>query len=77
MAAMARDQIRAVLDRVLTWLRERQEAARLLLALEESSGVYVLDEEAADLDAAEAALQRGEIASDEEVRETFAALRRA
>jgi hypothetical protein len=39
MAPMARDQIRAVLDRVLTWPRERQVAARLLLVLEESSGV--------------------------------------
>ncbi len=77
MAIMTRDQIRAVLDRVLTWPEERQEeAARILLALEESSGVYVLStEEEADLEAADAEIERGEIASDEEVRETFASFR--
>ena len=32
---MTKDQIKAVLDRVLTWLRQRQEdAARLLLDME-------------------------------------------
>ena len=68
-----------ILDRVRTWPQERQEeAVRVLIALEESSGIYVLDEEeAADLDAAEEEIRRGEIATDEEVQETFAALRRA
>jgi hypothetical protein len=48
------------------------------LDMEEASGACVLgEEEAADLDAAEAETQRGEIATDEEVREIFAALRGA
>ena len=62
--AMTKEQIRAVLDRVLTWPAERQEdAARMLLAMEEEaqSGIYELDEEeAADIDAAEEEIRRGD-----------------
>ena len=75
---MTNDEIQAVLDRVRTWPQERQEeAARMLLALEESSGIYLLDqEEEADLDAADAEIERGEVATEKEVRETLAALQR-
>ncbi len=43
---MTKDEIQAVLERVRSWPQERQEdAARVLLAMEEAPGVYVLDEE--------------------------------
>lgn len=63
-----------VLRRVETWPRERQErAARLLLALEaaETSVYQLTDEEAADIDEALQEMERGEVASEEEVRAVF------
>lgn len=76
---MTKDQIQAVLDRVLTWPEERQEdAARLLLAMEqEAAKPYQLDEEdAADLAAAEEEIRRGEPpVPDEEIRAFFESVR--
>lgn len=72
---MTKDQIDAVLNRVHSWPRERQEdAARVLLAMEaEGTGPYLLSqEERADLEDALAEVARGEIASDEEVEALFA-----
>ncbi len=78
---MTKDEIQAVLERVRSWPQERQEdAARVLLAMEEEAqGIYVLDEEeAADIDAAEEEIRRGEPpVPDEEVRAFFESPRRA
>jgi predicted transcriptional regulator len=67
---MTKDQIDAILDRVHSWPKARQEdAARVLLAMEaQDSSTYVLsDEERADVEAALAEAARGEFATDEEV----------
>ena len=72
---MTKDQIDAVLDRVHSWPKERQEdAAQVLLAMEaEGTGQYLLSpEERADLEAALAEVARGEVASDQEVETVFA-----
>lgn len=77
MQTMTREMIEAVLDRVRTWPLERQEeAARLLLELEgEDTAIYRLDnEERADIRAALEEDARGEVASEEEVQETFRSL---
>ena len=71
---MTKDQIDAILDRVQSWPRSRQEdAARLLLAMEAQDGsVYELSaEERADLEAALAEMARGEFATDEEIAAVF------
>jgi len=50
---MTKDQIKAVLDRVLTWPRERQEdAAQLLLDMERDGGdsVRLTDEQVAEVE---------------------------
>lgn len=76
---MTPEQVYGILDRVRNWPPERQqEAAEILLVLEQKNlGVYRLsDEERADLREAMAEVDRGEIASDEEVAATFARLRR-
>jgi hypothetical protein len=72
---MTKDQIDAVLDRVHSWPKDRQEdAVRLLLAMEaEGAGPYQLSpEERADLEAALAEADRGEFASEDEVEAFFA-----
>ena len=77
MQTMTREMIEAVLDRVRSWPLERQEeAARLLLELEaEDASIYRLDdEERADIKAALEEDARGEVASEEEVQETFRSL---
>src|SRR3712207_1271298 len=78
---MTTEEIQAVLDRVRTWPAERQEdAVRLLLTMEqEAAEPYILDEEeAADIDAALAEIERGEEpASEEEVQAVFNRYRRA
>jgi hypothetical protein len=72
---MTDDQIEAVLQRVRTWPRERQEdAARVLLTLERRPlEPYVLDaEDAAEISDALAEIARGEEpASDVEVEAVF------
>jgi hypothetical protein len=75
---MTRAQIDAVLDRVHSWPKERQEdAVRLLLAMEaEDTAPYVLtEEERTDLQEALLEADRGEFASDEEVEAVFARFR--
>ena len=71
---MNKAQIDSILDRVRTWPEERQEdAARILLAMEgEEGGLYRLsDEERGEVRAALAEIERGEVASDEEVAAVF------
>jgi hypothetical protein len=68
---MTRGEIEAVLERVRTWPVERQaDAARILLRMEEidAEEADLSDEDMAALDEAEAEIERGEVASDEEVR---------
>ncbi len=74
---MTKDQIDAVLDRVHSWPKARQEdAARILLAMEaEPVAPYALsDEERADLEAELAEAARGEFATPEDVEAVFAAI---
>ena len=71
---MNKAQIDSVLDRVRTWPEERQEdAVRILLAMEDQdNGVYRLsDEERAEIRAALTEVERGEVASVEEVAAVF------
>lgn len=72
---MTKDQIDAVLDRVHSWPKARQEdAARVLLAMEaEPATPYALSaEERADLEAALDEMARGDLATDAEVEAVFA-----
>lgn len=68
--AMTKEQIEAVLERVKTWPEERQEdAAVVLLAMEEANEDDELtDEDWADLEEGLAEADRGEFASDEDVK---------
>jgi predicted transcriptional regulator len=71
---MNKTQIESVLDRVRTWPQQRQEdAARILLAMEDQdTGVYRLsDTERAEIRAALAEVERGEVATDEQVSAVF------
>ena len=71
---MNKAQIDSILDRVRTWPEERQEdAARILLAMEgQDTGTYRLsDEERAEIRAALEEVERGEVASDQEVAAVF------
>jgi hypothetical protein len=75
---MTKDQIDAVLDRVRSWLKTRQEdAVQLLLAMEaQDGGAYALSpEEREDLESALAEAARGDFASDAEVAALFARYR--
>jgi predicted transcriptional regulator len=69
-----------ILERVRTWSAEEQEeAAFLLLALEERrGGPYELDaDELAAIEEAEAQAERGDFATDEEMNALFDRYRRA
>jgi predicted transcriptional regulator len=71
---MNKEQIESVLDRVRTWPQQRQEhAARILLAMEEQDiGVYRLsDEQRQEIRAALEEVERGKVASEEEVAAVF------
>jgi hypothetical protein len=71
---MNKAQIDSILDRVRTWPEERQEdAARILLAMEgQDTGIYRLsDQERAEIRAALEEIERGEVASEEEVAAVF------
>jgi hypothetical protein len=71
---MTKSQIEAVLERVRTWPASRQQdAALILLAMEaqETSPYRLSDEERADIEAAIAEIDRGDVASDEEVAAVF------
>jgi hypothetical protein len=76
---MTKQQIALLLERAETWSQEAQdELIRSALAIERKYGaVYRLsDEERADIREALAEIDRGEVASDEEVKATFDDLRR-
>jgi hypothetical protein len=76
---MNKTQIESVLDRVRTWPQQRQEdAVRILLAMEDQdTGVYRLsDKERAEIRAALAEVERGEVATDEQVSAVFNRFRR-
>ncbi len=67
---MTKEQIRAVLDRVLTWPPERQrDAAEMLMALEARAGelYHPSDEEWAAIEEGLEQARRGEFVSDEEM----------
>jgi hypothetical protein len=76
---MTRQQIAILLERAETWPQEAQdELIRSALAIERKhGGVYRLDdEERVDILEALAEIERGEVASDEEVKAVFDSLRR-
>jgi predicted transcriptional regulator len=76
---MTKQQIAILLERAETWSQEAQdELIRSALEIERKHGdVYQLDdEELADIREGLAEIERGEVASDEEVQATFDALRR-
>jgi predicted transcriptional regulator len=71
---MTKTEINEVLDRVKTWPAEKQEEAmRVLLELEaEGTGVYQLSsEELADIEEGLQEIERGEVATDEQVAAMF------
>jgi hypothetical protein len=71
---MTRDQIKEVLDRVLTWPQERREdAAQLLLVLEAREGelYHPNDDEWAAIEEGLAQAKRGEAVSEDEIAELF------
>jgi hypothetical protein len=71
---MTKDQVKEVLDRVLTWPRERQEdAAQLLLALEAREGelYHPGDDEWAAIEEGFAQAKRGEAVSADEIAALF------
>jgi len=78
---MTKAEIDAVLDRVRSWPLERQEdAVRVLLELEAAGmeEVYQLSkEELADIDESLREIERGEVATDQEVAALFSRIRRA
>ena len=76
---MTKEQVEAVLIRVLDWPAERQkDAVRMLLEMEKQdpSAAELTEEERADLREALAEAERGEFATDEEVEAVFARYRR-
>jgi predicted transcriptional regulator len=71
---MTKDQVKEVLDRVLTWPRERQEdAAQMLLALEARDGelYHPGDDEWAAIEEGFAQAKRGEAVSADEIAALF------
>ncbi len=76
---MTKQEIEAVFARVRTWPEDRQAyAAFVLLDLEqeEKDGYELTEDDLAALDEAEAEIERGDVASDEEVRAVFDRFRR-
>jgi hypothetical protein len=71
---MTKEDLEAVFDRVRAWPPEKQEMALAALRLIEfrQGDIYELsDEERADLEEAVAEMERGEVASQEEVDAVF------
>lgn len=71
---MTNEQIEAILDRVRDWPPEQKErAAEVLLIIEEQEQEeYELsDEERAEIEIGEAEAERGEFATDEEMKTLF------
>jgi predicted transcriptional regulator len=76
---MTKEQLEAIFDRVRSWPAEKQqEAVEVLLWLDgRQDNVYVLSpEERADIEVGLVELERGEIATEEEVAATFARFRK-
>ena len=73
---MTRDQVKAVLERVLTWPRERQEQlAEIALEMEAELSDHVYHATPEELQAVDEADRSG-VASDEEVKAAFRTFRR-
>ena len=73
-SAMTKDQVKQVLDRVLTWPQERQEdAAQMLLVLEARQGelYHPDDDEWAAIQEGLAQARRGEAVSADEIATLF------
>ena len=71
---MTKDQVKQVLDRVLTWPQERQEdAAQMLLVLEARQGelYHPDDDEWAAIEEGFAQAKRGEAVSADEISALF------
>ena len=71
---MTKDQVKQVLDRVLTWPQERQEdAAQMLLVLEARQGelYHPDDDEWAAIEEGTAQARRGEAVSADEIAALF------
>jgi hypothetical protein len=71
---MTKDQVKQVLDRVLTWPRERQEdAAEMLLVLEARQGelYHPDDDEWAAIQEGFAQAKHGEAVSEDEIAALF------
>jgi hypothetical protein len=71
---MTKEQVKEVLDRVLTWPRERQEdAAQMLIALEARAGelYHPDDDEWAAIEAGFVQAKRGEAVSEDEIAALF------
>jgi predicted transcriptional regulator len=71
---MTKDQVKQVLDRVLTWPRERQEdAAQMLLVLEAHQGelYHPDDDEWAAIEQGFAQAKRGEAVPEDEIAALF------
>jgi predicted transcriptional regulator len=71
---MTKDHLKEVLDRVLTWPRQRQEeAVRLLLALEAREGelYHPSDDEWSAIEEGFAQAKRGEAVSEDEIAALF------
>ena len=76
---MTKEQIAVLLERAETWPEEaQQELVRTAIDIERRhAGIYHLDdEERADILEGLAEIERGEVASDEDVQATFNDLRR-
>ncbi len=76
---MTKEQIAVLLERAETWPEEaQQELVRTAIDIERRhAGIYHLDdEERADILEGIAEIERGEVASDEDVQATFNDLRR-
>jgi predicted transcriptional regulator len=76
---MTKQQLIVLLERTETWSQEAQEElVRTAIEIERKhAGIYHLDEEErADIREGLAEIERGEVASDDEVRATFDDLRR-
>ena len=72
--SMTKDQVKQVLDRVLTWPRQRQkDAAQMLLALEAREGelYHPSDDEWAAIEEGFAQAKRGEAVSADEIAALF------
>lgn len=71
---MTKEQIEQILERVRTWPAERQEdAAAILLEMEQqdSSFYELFEEELAEIEVALEEADRGEFATDEEMKALF------